>query len=525
MKVEAVKLRRLSAAFTSPPVPPSLLVCPATVSTPLITLPTVGGATLDITGSGLGLTSSVVAVSYSGGSDGMARRLFTLPRGSCVVVAAGMALRCTSVAGVGANYTFTVDVDGGVSEASAGALSHSPPVIVSLDGAGAASTDTEGGAFVFLRGSNFGPVENTSVVAWASPTANSSYVFPGRNCVVWVPHVAIRCAVSAGFGAALSWRVVVEGQANAMPMSSYAPPALEGAEFAAAGVLHADNQGGTMVLLRGRNLGDDIGVVAVTVTTPAGTARVLGCVYRTLHSALECGLPAGVGAVSLLTVTVLDQEATFVPTGIAYMPPVVTSVFPSTWPTNLAGLTVTLTGRGFGVVSNLVRVVATGAACGGAETVRLLGQAVTPRGDVELSFTFSGAVDHVVPTWSVEVSVAGQGLEGGPLSVPTRPPTVPALSFDRVSNGTHYFLLLAGADFGPVVGPQACAGDVSVTLDGAPCAALTMTQVRQQNAMWTGARVSMGCCADPTGMLACWPRHAFPPPSPLSLFLPLDVLP
>ena len=63
------------------------------MTTPVVTLPTVGGATIDIRGTGLGLTASTVSVMYTGGSDGMARRSYTLPPGACTLVSPGTALR------------------------------------------------------------------------------------------------------------------------------------------------------------------------------------------------------------------------------------------------------------------------------------------------------------------------------------------------------------------------------------------------------------------------------------------------
>ncbi len=111
--------------------------------------------------------------------------------------------RCTSTAGVGANYTFTVTVANGVSNTSADVLSYAPPVINSLSGPGASGAGTAGGAVIFLNGSNFGPVDATTVVrAWSSPSANDSLVFPGVNCSVVEAHVAIRWGLNTE---RLSW--------------------------------------------------------------------------------------------------------------------------------------------------------------------------------------------------------------------------------------------------------------------------------------------------------------------------------
>jgi hypothetical protein len=110
------------------------------------------------------------------------------------------------VPGIGANYTFTVAVDGGVSNAHTDALSYAPPVINSLSGPGASGAGTAGGATIFLNGSNFGPVnDSTVVVAWASPSANDSLVFPGTNCTVVEAHVAIRWGLRPLSTEGLSW--------------------------------------------------------------------------------------------------------------------------------------------------------------------------------------------------------------------------------------------------------------------------------------------------------------------------------
>ncbi len=451
------------------------------MTTPVLAVPTVGGATFDVTGTALGLTAAAVTVTYAGGSDGLARRSHTLPPGACTVVAPGTALRCPSLPGVGANYTFTVTVDGGVSDGSAATLSYAPPVINSLGGEGAAGADTAGGAFILLRGANFGPVNDTTVTAWASPMSDETLVFPGRNCAVVEAHVTIRCTVAAGMGAALSWRVVVEGQANSMPLASYAAPVLHVVEFAEAGVTFADTQGGTRVFMRGHYLGNDVRYVLVSVTTPAGAAAVPGCTLVTNHTVLSCPLPPGAGVVSLVTVTVLGQKTAFATVGIAYASPTVTAVAPSAWPTDLAGGTaVVITGRGFGPpeLARLVNVTVTGVACGGLQSVTLPVQDVTVRSDTQLSFSFGAGPGHVVASWVVSVSVAGQGLAAGARVVATRAPSVTSLSLDRPFNGTHYFLLVTGSDFGPVGGPGACPGDAALTVDDVPCDALTMTRVR-----------------------------------------------
>jgi hypothetical protein len=123
-----------------------------TVSAPSGLLPTIGGAFIDIRGRYLGLASSAIAVLYTGGSIGFATRSYTIERGACTVVGPGTLIACPSQPGVGANYTFTVLVDGGASAVSSGMLSYAPPIINSVDGPGAVNSPARGGVHIQLNG-------------------------------------------------------------------------------------------------------------------------------------------------------------------------------------------------------------------------------------------------------------------------------------------------------------------------------------------------------------------------------------
>jgi hypothetical protein len=300
-------------------------------------------------------------------------------------------------------------------------------------------------------------------------------------------HLSGRCLVTSGRGAALSWRVEVEGQANAMPLASYAPPTLDRAYFAAEGVVRADTQGGTELALEGRNLWDDVRFVSVSITTPAGVSTATGCRFIVPHEKLVCTLPPGVGTISLVTLTELDQGVALGPVGLAYAAPAITSVAPVDWPTNVDGATLTVTGRGFGTpsISSLVAVTVSGVVCNASRegtytNVSLKAGAITVRNDTQLTFEVRGVVEHVVSPWMVAISVAGRALDGGVWTIPSRPPTSLALSLARLSNGTHNFLRITGLDLGAGVGTgtSTCGGrDVTVTIDGVSCSTLVMTQV------------------------------------------------
>lgn len=158
-----------------------------TVGTVSGTLPTPGGALVDISGRHLGLTSSVVAMAYTGGSDGMARRTHPLPAGACTVVVPGASIRCPTLPGVGANFSFVVTVDGGDSAPSADTLSYSPPIIYSVDGPGAANGPAAGGVAVRLRGVCY-RWSKSLCVRWSTPPHTPPHFCVAHTTYPILPH-------------------------------------------------------------------------------------------------------------------------------------------------------------------------------------------------------------------------------------------------------------------------------------------------------------------------------------------------
>jgi hypothetical protein len=449
-------------------------------------LPTPGGSPVDIVGTDLGLSPSVVSVTYSGGSTGLPTRRYDIPSGNCTILTPGAHLLCPSLPGVGANYTFVVTVDGIPSAPSTDVLSYARPVISSVDGVGATFGPTRGGATVLLHGDSFGPAGDTVVSAWAVPLANSSLEFHTDGCTVSVAHVTIQCTTPVSAGALLSWHVTVEGQKNAVPVSTVAPPSVSSVRLADPGGRYANTTGGSVVAVSGDNFGADVGFVSVAFAFEASpgprvSVPTSNCTLVIPHTELQCALPTGVGVFSAVIVTVLGQSVQAAVTGLAYAPPTISGAVPARWPVAMGGATLTLVGTGFGspAQSPLVRVSVTGVGgCAGDRPVVLAGQQVTVRNDNELTLQLPSPA-HVVASWIVNVTVAGQ-LQQGPSDfvVHTRAPATPMLSLGAVPNDTHVELVLVGADFGPALATEACPGDAVVQVAGASCGSLRLFPVR-----------------------------------------------
>jgi hypothetical protein len=167
------------------------------------------------------------------------------------------------------------------------------------------------------------------------------------------------------------------------------------------------------------------------------------------------------------------------------------------WPSDLSSLPVVLRGTGFGLPAQaaFVHVVLNGTrACRGpsdSSVTRLTTLTVldvTVRSDSELAFVVpTVALDDVLPEWTVTVAVAGQVASA---RVGSLAPTSPTLTFDSAPNGTHYFLVITGANYGP--GVTGCTGQVPVSIDNQPCDALTVLVV---------SRVTRHAC-----MVGLWTR-------------------
>lgn len=288
-------------------------------------MPTTGGAVVELRGAVLGLSSSAVSVTYSGGSDGMSPRSYSA--GACTVVVSGAVLHCPTAPGVGANYSFVVRVEGMASNASTQRLSYEAPSISGVGGPGATRCLAAGGQEIMLIGSNFGSVAaGATVTAWASPSSMDSLVFPAVSCSVVVDHTAIRCTTTRVLGASLVWHVTVEGVSNTLPVSSVALPAVHNVSVVEGerrvltvgsgseqrvlsmegDLMVLDTVGGTELLLSGVNFGHREDLLTVTLRVPGGLLAA-NCTFQELDTQLLCVTPAGTGVVTELAVTALGQ--------------------------------------------------------------------------------------------------------------------------------------------------------------------------------------------------------------------------
>jgi large repetitive protein len=254
------------------------LAASTAVAQPMITnvapvpLPTIGGATLTISGTNFGSTAGSVLIGTS----------------SCLTLSwNNTAITCTSPVGSGRDRP-TIVVASGMSSTPF-LVSYAAPSIASIDPPNA---PTAGGQLLTIRGSNFsttGVVQIGSSVCALGPTG------------LW-SHSEIRCTLPAGHGRAAPVAITVDGQTG-NGTYAYAPPIV-----ATVSPTTGPAAGGTLLTLMGTNFG-----IAPSVTIGGSP-----CVVQTSsHGSITCRTPMGSGSQPIV-VTALDQSAT-APSPFVYM--------------------------------------------------------------------------------------------------------------------------------------------------------------------------------------------------------------
>ena len=180
----------------------------------------------------------------------------------CNITAAHTQIACWSVAGVGSQQAWVVDVAG--QKSTNPTTDYEPPTIYAIRGE---PSDTLGGTPVTISGANFGLTADQRPGAVTYGLTGTEYVATG--CVVTRAHAELVCKTSAGWGTDLMWRVSIGGQlALPSPLltTRYAEPVIESASRTSAAT-----GGGSVVTVRGRNFGPP-GQAKVRFTNPKYTA-------------------------------------------------------------------------------------------------------------------------------------------------------------------------------------------------------------------------------------------------------------
>ena len=249
-------------------------------------------------------------------------------------------IQCSSSAGVGKGLSVTATVRGQLDVCAASGqplpstLAYAPPSIRLYEGPGSSDAATVGGQEVRIKGGQFGPRDNHTVVervqyfngdamaafeeqqalVSAGYGGNASKyvqdtgeellrppaVFTAKNCTLTGAHVEITCRTGQGAGENLRWRVTIGNQTSTDKTSSYDPP-----KILLVGPTALPGRGGDTVSLHGINFGPSdqasVGTFLDFVSFGADHSRPSAADYLPLdcsvwsegHFGINCTLPPG----------------------------------------------------------------------------------------------------------------------------------------------------------------------------------------------------------------------------------------
>ena len=220
---------------------------------------------------------------------------------------------CKTVAGVGANLKWQVEIEGQASIASSSTTKYIVPSINGLSGdaMAASGTTTYGGAAISISGTNFGPSSHTEVAAQYGPPG-STEKYTATGCAV-ISQTEITCVTAPGVGKDLRWSVTVGAQVSTVFTSdttAYVVP--EVTDLSGDAVISPSiTEGGSEIVIAGDYFGP-LGVNSDIQAHygPSGSPNkytATNCAVSSSQTEIRCNTIPGVGSGLMWSVTVGGQ--------------------------------------------------------------------------------------------------------------------------------------------------------------------------------------------------------------------------
>jgi len=158
--------------------------------------------------------------------------------------------------------------------------------------------------------------------------ASPSTALPALSCYISSPHTGITCTAGAGVGKWMYASIVaIGGSASPSPflgsVLSYAPPVIT--SFEGEGARLAATAGGQMVVIKGLNFGSSqLAITAVGYGIDGAEYVAPGCVLVVPHTEIQCTTVPGAGARLAWTVKIANQVSVTPVTD--YSPPEITAI-------------------------------------------------------------------------------------------------------------------------------------------------------------------------------------------------------
>ena len=323
-------------------------------------LATAGGQSVTLTlAASLGAGGDPVSATYSNGA-------FRFLAASCAIVPTGEAVACTTAAGVGAGFVWSVTIWGVTLPLSSAVTGYAAPVITSVQIlVGMGPGTTVGGQLVQIGGSSFGPRALDAVSrVFFYPRGFTSVVFYPSNCSVITDDSLITCDMPPCAGSNFVFSMQIGGQNTtdvALPMLSPSISAVIAAPL--------PSMGGLLLRVVGMYFGVSISTEPPVVSYgPAASSLIFAasnCTVVVPQEEIHCLSAAGYGANLVWQVSVLGIPSEVFTSNVSYINPHVTSVVLGTVPVSTMGGAITLDGFGFAAAyTAVVGATVDGAAAG-----------------------------------------------------------------------------------------------------------------------------------------------------------------
>lgn len=196
------------------------------------------------------------------------------------------------------------------------------------------------------------------------------------------------CLTVTGGGKNLQWTIVIDGQANRVPITNYAVPTVSSLAYSGTGIVPTGvngirTDGNVSVILTGADFGPASAPLVqwVRITSPVAQYPVTSFTVLS-DTQLNVTVSPGVGANLSFAVSVAGQESPVSLATFDYLPPSILSLSPATGPTfALTGYTVLVTGHNFGLSAGATVAVQVGNAEDNTRSAWIPAQPWYPPGD------------------------------------------------------------------------------------------------------------------------------------------------
>lgn len=200
--------------------------------------------------------------------------------------------------------------------------------------------------------------------------------------------VSAECLTAPGAGAGLQWTILIDGQQNQEPITSYAVPTLTSVVYpntsvVPTGVNGISTDGNVTFQLNGLDFGPHVVPLVQWVRVASSVAQYAVTSYTVISdSQLNVTVGPGVGKNLTFNVRVAGQDSPVSAVTFDYLSPVIYSMSPKQGPTfSATGFPVQITGKNFGLSAGATVVVRIGNSADGTVSQPLPALPVYPPGD------------------------------------------------------------------------------------------------------------------------------------------------